>query len=214
MSCRILPIATLAIGLSVSSASQAGFYLAPYGGYTIGSGGLAVDQADSSYGYYRDEQRQSNSLNSSAHWGVMLGYSRNDAADFYVLYNQQQSKLQQRYDGSNHTVVDLTVHYLQLGGTRYLTAGPLQPYIGGSLGFVHFSPDASADLNDRFAISIAGGMRYLFDKHLAAFAELRGIATYFDHDDDQACQWRQNCIWSMDQTLWQGQANLGVQLRF
>ncbi|QSX33035.1 porin family protein [Shewanella avicenniae] len=207
----LLVAAAMTVCLS-AQASAATIFVAPFAGYSIGSAGLGTNTSNDGFGYRPNDR--GGSLDDSGHWGVKLGYARDDYTEYYLLYSHQRSTLQQYADGINYPIVDLSVQYLHLGGTHYLTSGPLQPYLDGSLGVIHFSPNVSDDINDRFSIAIAGGARYLFSSHFSVFAELRGLATFFANDDSVSCQRDRNCVWSVDKSFWQGQANLGLQLRF
>src|ERR1700761_9495492 len=67
---------------------------------------------------------------------------------------------------------DLTVEYLQLGGTVFLSDEfPVKPYLAGGLGISRFSPDGGFDTDTRFSVSLGMGLKWHVTPHFALRVE-------------------------------------------
>ncbi|KFZ36937.1 hypothetical protein HR45_12870 [Shewanella mangrovi] len=191
--------------LSLSSPALADVFVAPFAGYSVGSDGIDLTRYDDGAGKQQD----------SAHAGIMLGLSQGRYGDVYLLYSRQRSDLLAD-QGYGYDAIDrMTLEYWHLGGTLYFSQSDLRPYVGSSIGLTRFSPDSSVDATNRFSLGLAAGVTYALSNNLALFAELRTFATFFGNDSGLSCGRDDDCRWYISRdTFWQGQANLGLQLRF
>ncbi|MCH1924291.1 outer membrane beta-barrel protein [Shewanella sp. C32] len=196
-------LSSLLISLSVCSSSWAEVFVAPFGGYSIGSDGINLARYDDGAAQLKD----------SVHGGIMLGLAQRGYGDVYLFYSRQQTDLLLQRDVAPPE--EMTLEYWHLAGTLYFSEGDVRPYVASSIGLTRFAADAARGSTNKFSLGLATGLNYQLAHNLALFTELRGFATFFGDDSGIACRRDEQCTWYISRdTFWQGQANLGLQFRF
>jgi len=196
----------LLFGFLACNAGATEVFVTPYVGYSFGGQGLDVSDAD----YYRSGKAED-----SSHLGVMLGFTLSPLSDSYFLYSHQQTDLLQRVDGIEQRLDELTVDYWHTGGTLYFSRDNLRPYITGSFGLTRLQPEQSLDASSYFSMSVGLGAQLLLTDNLVLLSEVRGFATFVGNDERFDCHQSQQCAWYYSgDTVWQGQANIGLKLQF
>ncbi len=168
---RILAAALVAVALCPSAYAQK-VEFTPFYGYAF-SGELT----DANTG-------QEFEIDESACYGGMLDLPLSDTELLGFFYSRQETEL--KSDDSlfgKRTLFDLDVDYYHLGGTLIIPNPPWEPFVTGTLGVTHLSPDASGtDSVTRFSLGLGGGVRYFPTEHLGLYLGVRGFLTFMEGD--------------------------------
>jgi len=157
-------------------------------------------------------------LGSGTSFGIDLGLYQNEAGFYELLYSTQEASL----DTNNVALgdIDVRVDYLQFGGTAFFDQGQhWLPYLSLTIGAARFEPqEGGYDSETKFAMSLGGGARFPISQNLAATLGLRAYVTVLSSDTDLFCvSTGENAgclVKSSGNTLWQGEAQLGLTVRF
>jgi opacity protein-like surface antigen len=149
-------------------------------------------------------------------YGFAADLRASDSAAYELFYSREPTRLTV-VNGA--TPVDVTVSYLQLGGTLMLDEGEraLRPYAIGGLGVTRLSPGEDGNTRTRFSGSLGLGVRWAATQHLALRLEGRGFVTLMNNDavfcksDDSGLICR---VHSNSTTFIQGQLLAGVAFTF
>ncbi|MFL6600333.1 MAG: outer membrane protein [Steroidobacteraceae bacterium] len=114
---------------------------------------------------------------------------------------------------------DVTVEYLQIGGTLLIDDQPkVKPYIMGGLGVARFTPGEAGSTDTRFSASLGLGLRWPVTRHFSVRLEGRGFVTLVNPDAAVFCRSDQNgllCrIRGSGQTFFQGEFLAGAAWAF
>lgn len=157
-------------------------------------------------------------LGSGVSYGIDLGLYK-DAQGFYeLLYSTQETSLE--VEGSGLEDVDVRVDYLQIGGTAFFDQDQRWlPYLSFTIGAAMLKPtEGDYDSETKFAMSLGGGLRFPFNDRVSATLGLRAYLTLLSSDSDLFCvsvDGNANClVKSTGSTLWQGEGQLGLTVRF
>ncbi len=194
----------------VAQADSPRFELTPFvGGRIGGSFDVPTGEGDGS----------SVDLSNGASYGIDLGLYRDSQSFYELLYSTQSTSLD-----SNDPVlheVDLSVNYLQFGGTLFLPQDNdlFVPYLSLTIGATCMEPDYGGyDSETKFSGSLGGGFRIPFNDNVALNLGLRGYLTLIDSDtslfcvsdaEDAGCLLR-----SSGSTFFQAEGQLGLSVRF
>lgn len=149
-------ILALTIGLgAITTAEAQTIEISPSYGYQFGT------RLNYPLGYLK--------LKDSDYFGFTLGYEMANQTMFEFSYTNMGSELRIRdrdFSPIEDRLSDVSVDILQIGGTRYLKEGKVQPFAGGALGLAFFSPknenrdliDFSLRSNTRFSLSFKAGI--------------------------------------------------------
>ncbi|MBS0418605.1 MAG: outer membrane beta-barrel protein [Proteobacteria bacterium] len=158
-----------------------GFEVAGFGGWTTGGefkwqGGGAIVNDDVTATGSRI------GLNDHSSFAIAAGMRASDSTSYEVFYSREASQLQTPLRGSSPA--DVTVSYLQLGGTLVLDESdrPLKPYAIGGLGITRLSPGESGDSRTRPSASLGLGLRWAATEHLSLRLEGRGFVTLMNNN--------------------------------
>ncbi len=157
-------------------------------------------------------------LGSGTSFGVDLGLYQNENGFYELLYSTQESSL----DSGDLALgdIDVRVDYLQFGGTAFFDQGQRWlPYLSLTLGAARFEPQQGGyDSETKFAMSLGGGLRFPISQNVAATVGLRAYVTVLSSDTELFClsnSENAGClVKSSGDTLWQGEAQLGLTMRF
>jgi hypothetical protein len=138
------------------------------------------------------------------------------SSQYEVFYSRQATTLRSPLSAP----ADITIQYLQLGGTVALADwSRLQPYLIGSVGATRFTPDVPSSLDRTyFSASLGTGLRVPFGSHLALRLEARGFATFLSTNTNLFCRSNQSgglcLVQSSGSTFIQGEALAGLNYTF
>ena len=207
---RVLAGCLLLAGPATALAETPSFEFTPFVGGRFG-GSFDVE----------DEQTGASSsvdLGSGTSYGLDVGLYAHQNGFYELLYSTQEASLDT--DGSVISDVDVRVDYLQLGGTAFFDQGQSWiPYLSMTIGAAMFEPQQGGyDSETKFAMSLGGGFRFPISEHVAATLGLRGYLTFLSSDTDLFCvSTGENAgclVQSSGSTLWQGEGQLGLTVRF
>ena len=168
---RTMLVACVAAGLA-QVGYAANIEVTPFYGYRFGG-----DLEDAETG-------ESFDIDEAPAWGGILNVNLSDVTQFEFYYSHQETELKPD-DGlfAAERLFDLDVDYYHVGGTYILTTGTWQPFVVGTVGVTHLSPDASgADSLTRFSLGIGGGVRFVPSEHFGLYLAGRGLFTFVDSD--------------------------------
>lgn len=152
-------------------------------------------------------------LESSAGYGVTFDIPLSSHIQLELLASQQPTEL--RFDegvfGPNQTVADIDVTYYHVGILFQGSGSSVVPYFVASAGGTHLNPDIpGASSEDRFSVSLGGGVKVFFTENIGMRFEGRGFWTALDSGSRSDC--RRNCYWDdyYREDLSQGMASAGL----
>src|SRR5512137_258710 len=158
-------------------------------------------------------------LGNGASYGIDLGLYRDNQSFYELLYSTQSTNLD-----SNDPVlhdVDLSVSYLQFGGTLFFPQNSdfFVPYMSLTIGATFMEPDYRGyDSETKFSGSLGGGFRIPFNDNVSLNLGLRGYLTLIDSDTSLFCvsdSGDSGCLLrSSGSTFFQAEGQLGLSVRF
>lgn len=173
--------------LALSGQATAEVFVAPFGGYSFGGNDLDYRSSESTV-----NNNSSADITEAGHFGFMLGLTTSEPGDMYLLYSHQGT---------------------ELSGSGFPGTDKLRPYVTASAGLTQLRPEHGSN-ETRFSMGLGLGLDYQLLEQLSLFADVRGYATLINSDSSLFCDANQ-CLWHIKgDTLWQGQANLGLRYRF
>jgi hypothetical protein len=123
-------------------------------------------------------------IDSSPAWGGIFNVGLSELTQFEFYYSHQETELESSdalFEGRQ--LCDLDVDYYHVGGTYILTTDAWQPFVVGTLGATHLSPDASgSDSLTRFSVGIGGGVRWFPREHFGLYLAGRALFTFIGSD--------------------------------
>ena len=151
-------------------------------------------------------------------WGLGVGWYR-DADSFYeLLYSRRDASL--RSADESLAGIDLTIEYLQFGGTLLLP----QPrgfagYVSMTVGMARFGASSGAyDSDSKLSGSIGSGFRWPLTGNLHAGLGIRAYLTLVESDSELVCAsagGAAECLLrSSASTFFEAEAHAGLTLRF
>jgi opacity protein-like surface antigen len=150
-------------------------------------------------------------------YGVTLDIPLSSSLQLELLANRQSSELQFDEDlfGSETGVADIDVSYYHVGLLWQGRHPRITPFFVASAGIANLDPDVpGASSEDRFSLSLGGGVKVFFSDNVGLRFEGRGFVSDFDSDDrdrDDFCdyddRYDDNCY---DESFSQGQVSVGL----
>jgi opacity protein-like surface antigen len=207
----IAGLALLSLAPAAHAEANPTFEITPFAGYRFGG---QFDTTNPDTG-----DQKSMDLKDGASYGIDLGLYRDANAFYELLYSRQQTNL----DTNDPALrgVDVTVEYLQFGGTAMFPQDRqwFVPYLSFTLGATRIAADdGDSDSTTRFSGSLGGGFRMPFSDNFAANLGLRGYLTAIQSDTDFLCvsgsEGGTCLLKSSGSTFFQVEATLGVSMRF
>ena len=133
-----------------------------------------------------------------------------------LIANRQDTELgfDEGLFGGTIDVADMTIAYYHVGMLFQTTDNDVVPFFVASAGVIRLDPDVpGADSEERFSMSLGGGVKVLFNEHFGLRFEGRGYFTLIDdydsgcYDDDYCC----DCgYYDSGTSLSQGEASVGM----
>jgi len=176
----MLLVAAVAISWSEVAAAQSAqgqprennFEVTPFAGYMGG-------------GRFKDPGNDSDrDIESDVNYGVFLGMNA-DGPDrqYELLYARQGTSIE------GATPIDMTVQYLQIGGSVSFTdVQPVVPFFGVTVGATQFSPDGGLDDETRFSFTVGGGVKVPITEHIGLRFDARAFVTVMNSDSAFFCR--------------------------
>lgn len=197
----ILRIVCLVAGLP--SLCLARVEVTPFYGYQFGGG---FEDAETGRRY---------DLASGACAGAQLDVDLSDMTQLEFYYSHQETELESEGLFPSNTFFDLDVDYYHLGGTLLLAEDQWQPFVVGTLGATHLSPDApSVHSLTRFSVGLGGGVRYFPAEHLGLYLAGRGLFTFIGTDTHIRIESGTTNAEIQADGLWQAVLQAGLIFRF
>ncbi len=192
---------------ALSGEPPARFEVTPYVAYMLG--GTFTDSDT-------DDEVE---LDGSGSFGLALNMRADANTEWELSYSQQNTKFDVGSLAVTDSDLDVTVRYLQFGGT-YLWEGDLaRPFLVATVGLSHFDPDSSEfDSDTYFAFSIGGGVKLWPKKRFGLRLGGRFYGSVIDSDTSLLCRSGpegSGClIASKGEMLWQWEMMAGAIVRF
>jgi len=208
---RRIAFAALALALLVPAAASAQgpyrFEVTPYASYNWGGEISGEDNTlfDSDLEIEEGEA-----------FGLTFDIPLSSNIQLELLASQQQTQFtfDEGLFGGSFDVADVDIEYYHVGVLFQGGSGEINPFFVASAGITRLDPDVpGADSEDRFSLSLGGGVKVFFNEHVGMRFEGRGFFTVID-DYDGGCydDYYYDCYDYYDDgdTLAQGQASVGL----
>ena len=167
-------------------------------------------------GSFEDEETgQDYDLSGSACAGAALNINVNDISQVEFYYSHQETELEAGSPFPTSTLFDMDVDYYHLGGTVLINDEQWQPFVVGTVGATHLSPEPSSIGSlTRFSVGFGGGVRYFPTKHLGLYVAGRGFFTFIDSDTHITVESGTTTVQIRANGLWQGLVHAGLIFHF
>ncbi|MEY2918938.1 MAG: hypothetical protein RL261_243 [Pseudomonadota bacterium] len=194
----------------VAQADSPRFEFTPFVGGRVG-GSFDVQTGEGNY--------SSVDLGNGASYGIDLGLYRDNQSFYELLYSTQSTNL----DSKDPVLqdIDLSVSYLQFGGTLFFPQNSdfFVPYMSLTIGATFMEPDYRGYGSEtKFSGSLGGGFRIPFNDNVSLNLGLRGYLTLIDSDTSLFCvsdSGDAGClVRSSGSTFFQAEGQLGLSVRF
>lgn len=161
------------------------------------------------------ETGQQYDLGDGACAGGQLDVYLSDVTQFEFYFSRQETELESEGPFPTDTFFDLDVDYYHIGGTLLLGREEWQPFVVGTLGATHLSPEPSSIGSlTRFSVGIGGGVRYFPTEHLGLYLACRGLFTFIDSDTHITIDSGTTTVEMYADGLWQAVLQAGLILHF
>ncbi|MDX1403710.1 MAG: hypothetical protein R3192_04195 [Woeseiaceae bacterium] len=183
------------------------FELTPYGAYRVGG---EFDEADSD---------RSIDIDDSESFGLVFNARHSPVTQWEIIYSRQASNADTSGLASSNPSPELTIEYLQAGGTYIWEGEHVRPFLAATIGGTHVDVSSPGFDSDTFySFSLGLGLQISPNSRLGIRLEARGFATLLDSDSDLFCEFGPTnniCAVRIDGTLmWQTEAMAGIVFRF
>lgn len=153
-------------------------------------------------------------VNESAGYGITFDIPLSRGIQLELLASHQPTEL--RFDegvfGGSFDVADIDITYYHVGVLFQGTGPKVSPFFVASAGGTHLNPDVpGASSEDRFSLSLGGGVKIFFTDNIGMRFEGRGFWTAIDDGSgDYDCH--HGCYWDdyYREDLTQGMASAGL----
>lgn len=183
------------------------FEITPYGAYRVGGqfeeqdGSLSIDIDDSSS------------------YGLVFNARHSPVTQWEIIYSRQETSADATGLGLSNSTPDLTIEYLQAGGTYLWDGERVRPFLAATIGGTRIDVNSPGFDSDAFySFSLGLGLQINPSSRLGVRLEARGYATLLDSDSDLFCQFSPTnnvCAVRINGTImWQTEAIAGIVFRF
>jgi len=195
-------LALLVLVVATAAHAQSGVEFTPYFGYR--GGGEINSDALNPFGNVEIDDSES--------YGLIVGFPIAPWAMIELEGSFQSSSLVEKGGDfqPGFRIGDVDVDYYHVGFV-FQSPGPrLQGFGIFTLGATNIDPDLP-DLTSetKFSTSFGGGLKLNLSQHLGLRVEGRGYYTLIDTNDSDYC-----CYYRYTDDLWQGEARVGLIVRF
>lgn len=183
------------------------FEITPYGAYRVGGdfeeqdGSLSIDIDDSNS------------------YGLVFNARHSPVTQWEIIYSRQETSADATGLGLSNSTPDLTIEYLQAGGTYLWDGERVRPFLAATIGGTRIDVKSPGFDSDAFySFSLGLGLQINPNSRLGVRLEARGYATLLDSDSDLFCQFSPTnnvCAVRINGTImWQTEAIAGIVFRF
>ena len=161
------------------------------------------------------ETGQSYELADGACAGGMVNINVSEISQVEFYFSRQETELESEGLFAGKTFFDLDVDYYHIGGTLLLLQEEWQPFVVGTLGATHLSPEPSSMGSlTRFSVGLGGGVRYFPTEHLGLYLAGRGLFTFIDSDTHITIESGSTTAQIYADGLWQAVLQAGLIFQF
>jgi hypothetical protein len=151
--------------------------------------------------------------------GGILGVRVRGNALAIAGYHYQFSKVKitSGHEGDDDESFDMAIGYLQIGGEIEFPVHPrIKPFLGMTLGAVHFTPATEDAVTDWFfAGALFGGFKIPLSRHFGLRTNIKMLVTVLDNDSASLCVSGKGCVTEIDvNAMVQGEISGGAYLSF
>jgi len=158
---------------------------------------------------------QSYDLNGGPSAGAQLDIHLTEISQVEFYFSHQETELESEGPFPASSFFDLDVDYYHIGGTLLISDKHWQPFVVGTLGATHLSPEPSSIGSlTRFSVGLGGGVRYFPTEHLGLYLAGRGLFTFIDSDTHIRIESGSTTVNMQADGLWQAILQAGLIFRF
>lgn len=183
------------------------FEFTPYGAYRVGgefeeqNGSLSID------------------IDDNDSYGLIFNARHSPITQWEIIYSRQETSADATGLGLSNPSPDLTIEYLQAGGTYLWDGERVRPFLAATIGGTRVDVSTPGFDSDTFySFSLGLGLQISPNSRLGVRLEARGFATLLDSDSDLFCQFGPTnnvCAVRINGTImWQTEAIAGIVFRF
>jgi len=197
----------LAAGTVSAQERSTRFALTPYASYRVG-------------GTFEDQESAANiDLDEGGAFGVALNIRESANTQWEVVYARHDTAANTSDLAGSAPSTDLRVQYLHGGGTyEFERRGTAQPYLVGTVGGTHISPDQAGLPSDTFwSISIGTGLNIRATERIGLRLEARLWGTLVESGSKLFCVSSGGAVCQIEidgKMLYQAELSAGVTMRF
>jgi opacity protein-like surface antigen len=166
----IAALALLAAMAVPASVHAADLEITPFIGYTTG-------------GEFQDAVTGASlEIDEHGSYGIALDINQTEDSQIELYYGRQQTRLQ-AVGGlfTSNPLFDLDIEYFHLGGTYGTDAGPVRPFVVGTIGATHMAPKGERlDSETKLSLSLGGGLKLWPTERIGLRLEARWFGTFFN----------------------------------
>ena len=183
------------------------FEITPFGAYRYG-------------GEFKETDRNfSIDLDDGESFGLILNARHSHNTQWEILYSRQETSASTTGLGLSDPKLDITIEYLQAGGTYLWDGDTVRPFLAATLGVSQVDITTPGyDSDSFFSFSLGLGFQVAPTNRLGLRLEARGYGTLLDSSSDLFCEFGPSnniCVVRIDGTImWQVEALAGIVFRF
>ena len=183
------------------------FEITPFGAYRYG-------------GEFKETDRNfSIDLDDGESFGLILNARHSHNTQWEILYSRQETSANTTGLGLSDPRLDVTIEYLQAGGTYLWDGDTVRPFLAATLGVSQVDITTPGyDSDSFFSFSLGLGFQVAPTNRLGLRLEARGYGTLLDSSSDLFCEFGPSnniCVVRIDGTImWQVEALAGIVFRF
>ncbi len=183
------------------------FEITPFGGYRYGG---EFEEADRNFSIELDDKES---------YGLILNARHSPVTQWEILYSRQETSADTIGLGLSDPLLDISVEYLQAGGTYLWDGDHARPFLAATLGVTQIDiGNPGYDSDSFFSFSLGLGLQIRPTDRLGIRLEARGYGTLLDSNSDLFCEFGPSnniCAVRIDGTImWQVEALAGIVFRF
>jgi hypothetical protein len=174
-----------------------------YGGYRMG--GQLTDTATD-----RDVD-----VKSHASYALAVDIGLDPQSQIQLFYSHQKTALSSGLFTPTANDFPLTIEYFHIGGTYFIHGVGYGGYMVGGLGATRLKPaDSSLGSDTKFSANLGFGYMLPIGRHLGLRFEVRGYATLLENNSSLFCSNGTCVVTVKGNALYQGEALVGLSVRF
>jgi opacity protein-like surface antigen len=202
-----IAVAILSTATATAQEQAFNFEITPYGAYRFGG---QFDDLDSDVSIKVDD---------SSSYGIIFNARHSPITQWEILYSRQETRADSNGLDLGDTSLDLSIEYLQAGGTYLWDGDQVRPFLAATLGLTRIEVrNEGFDDDSFFSFGVGLGLQIRPTKRLGIRLEARGFGTLLDSDTDIFCKTGPDnniCAVRIEGTvMWQLETFAGLVFRF